>query len=326
MRIKYVICLSLCWVNICLGDCVGRFVSPISDICWSCLFPMTLGPVAISEGREDTTNPSFPLCFCKRLPNPVPMPGIPVGFWEPVRLVDVTRTPYCLVNIGGLKLGNSVEGRGSLLHGPHGKHTSFYQVHWYIYPLIYWLELLTDFMCLEEATFDVAYLTEFDVTWNNEEWGFLTNPEASLFANPIAQASCALDCTQATMGFPMDSLTWCAGCQGSLYPLTGFVTNHQSGVDSALLLTERMIASLHRKGLAEETSGERALCKKRLLPTLKKSQYKTQMTYPKPNTGGKHACTPLGRMSSLWASQKEYPVEGEDFGFLIWRKRNCCVL
>ncbi|KJV54125.1 conjugal DNA transfer TraU domain protein [Orientia tsutsugamushi str. Kato PP] len=31
----------------------------------------------------------------------MPIPGIPVGFWEPVRLVDVTKSQMCMVSLGG---------------------------------------------------------------------------------------------------------------------------------------------------------------------------------------------------------------------------------
>jgi conjugal transfer pilus assembly protein TraU len=67
-----------------------------------------------------------------------------------------------------------------------------------------------------------------------------------LFANPLAQISCAADCAAASAGLPLDSLFWCGGCQGSLYPFTGTVANHSGGVQASLLLSERMIAKLHR--------------------------------------------------------------------------------
>lgn len=41
-------------------------------------------------------------------------------------------------------------------------------VHWYIYPVIHWLEMLMDFACLEMLQVDVAYLTEFDPLWADD--------------------------------------------------------------------------------------------------------------------------------------------------------------
>lgn len=310
------------------ATCSGRFVNPVSDICWSCLFPITIGPVNVSgSGREDTDNPSQIPCWCPRPPWITPVPGIPVGFWEPARLVDVTRTPFCMVNMGGLQMGGSKVGYGT--HGQKGTgrtQHSFYQVHWYIYPIIYWLELLTDFICLEQQSFDVAYITELDPLWNEDELSFILNPEAALFGNPLAQAACSADCAATSAGFPMDALFWCGGCQGSLYPFTGNNTAHIGGVQASLLMTQRMMAKLHRELLLWGTSGQAALCQKYPMPVIKKTQYKTQMTYPRPTTRGPMACNPLGRTEVIWGSGREFPYKGEDFGYLIWQKRNCCAL
>jgi len=325
--IRVVCLLMLSWSSIC-ESCPGRFVNPVTDICWSCLFPITIGPVKLNAGgREDTPNPNSPLCLCPRPPLPIPVPGIPVGFWEPARLVDITRTPFCMVNMGGVQFGKSLHQHG--VHGARGdgrtKH-SFYQVHWYVYPVIYWLELMVDFLCLEQQSFDVAYMTELDPLWNADELSFIINPEATLFGNPIAQAACAADCAATSAGFPLDALFWCGGCQGSLYPFTGNNAAHMGGVGSSLLLTQRMIAKLHREFLLWGTSGNAALCRKYPMPLIKKSQYKTQMTYPRPTTRGPMACNPLGRTEVIWGGGREFPYKGEDFGYLIWRKRNCCIL
>lgn len=304
------------------GRCVGRFVNPVTDICWKCLFPMTIGGVPVNGG-EDTPNPRSPVCTC---PNP-PRVGVPISFWEPVRLIDVTRTPYCMVNLGGINLGpkTGVHGRGSVSHATKGHmQQSFYQIHWYVYPVIYWLELLMDFACLEQQAFDVGYLTELDILWNDDETSFLINPEAVLFGNPLAQAACAGDCVAATAGFPIDALFWCGGCQGSLYPYTGTVAAHSSGIQASLLLTQRFIAKLHREGILWGSTGLEGLCGKYPMPILRKSQYKTQMTYPRAATG--QGCHPLGRNDHLWSAGKSFPQDGEDFGYLIWRKRSCCLL
>jgi conjugal transfer pilus assembly protein TraU len=304
------------------AGCVGKFVNPITDICWKCIFPITIAGVKVMSG-EDTPNVSAPLCYCKDPPRI----GIPISFWEPVRLVDVTRTPFCMVNMGGVVIGpnKGVVGKGSLshTHKGHGKH-SFYQVHYYVYPVLYWLELLTDFVCMEKANVDVAYITELDPLWNDDELSFIINPEAALFANPIAQAACAADCLMATAGFGSDALFWCGGCQGSMYPFTGNVGSHSSGVQASLLLAERMLAKLHRQGLAFGYVGVQGLCDKYPMPIIRKTQYKTQMTYPIPTTA--LGCHPLGRSDSLWSAGHQFPYKGEDFGYLIWRKRACCLL
>lgn len=306
--------------------CVGRFVNPITDVCWKCIFPITIMGMEVAGG-EDTPNGGDIICSCIRPGIPFPVIGVPITFWEPVRLIDVTRTPYCMVNLGGIKLGPN---KGTIGHGTvngqgaTGMKDSFYQVHWYMYPLLYWLELLTDFVCMEKSQVDIAYVTELDPMWNDDELSFIINPEAALFGNPIAQAACAADCMAASVGFSMDSLFWCGGCQGGMYPFTGYVGAHSSGIQASLLITQRFMAKLHREGLLWGYASSKAYCQKYAMPIMQKTQYTTQMTYPIPSTGD--GCHPLGRSDSIWSTGRHIPYKGEDFGYLIWRKRQCCLL
>jgi conjugal transfer pilus assembly protein TraU len=236
--------------------------------------------------------------------------------------------------MGGLQIGaDSIRGHGNVSTGTTTNNTksSFYQVHYYIYPVLYWLELLTNFVCMEKGQMDIAYITEFDPLWNDDETAFVLNPEAVIFGNPIAQAACAADSVAATAGFPLDAMFWCAGCQGSIYPYTGHVPYHIGGVQASLLLTSRMLAKMHRELLAKGTTGKAGLCGQYLMPLMMKSQYKQQMLYPSATTGrggqtSSSGCRPLGRTSVSWEGGKEKPYTGEDFGYLIWRKRNCCLL
>ena len=131
--------------------CQGRFVNPLTDICWSCIFPISIGNVPVIGSRPDPPNPSSPICYCQR--GIYPQIGITLGFWEPARLVDVTQSPYCFVNLGGMELSiGSKRQRGK--SGYDDTPSRFYHVHWYLYPLLYWLNILTNFICLEGEQFD----------------------------------------------------------------------------------------------------------------------------------------------------------------------------
>jgi conjugal transfer pilus assembly protein TraU len=317
--------------------CQGRYVNPLSDICWSCLLPISIGGFNIGKGqapkKRDTKNPKSPLCACVKAN--VPVPGISIGFWEPVRLIDVTRTPFCMTNLGGLQLGGgNIEKLGgySRGYGKHHAHRSFYHLHYYIYPLIYWLELITDFICLEKNTFDVAYISELDPTWNDEKLQNLLNPESFLFGSGIAQAACAIDCTSSSINLPRDEMFWCAGCYGNIYPFSGTNADHIGGVQASSLYATRILAKMHRIGLAQVTSTSNGsingpLCRKSRGLKIKKSQYKLQMTNPRPTTGhGDIGCWPLGLSDMAYSSFREYPYSGQDFGYLVWRKKNCCAL
>lgn len=307
------------------ANCVGKFVNPITDVCWKCVFPLTIMGIDVVKGNPSPQAPRKPICICNRPPLNLPVPGIPVGIWEPVRLVDVTRTPYCLVNMGGISVASSgVNYRGDVEENTDdGTHHSFYQVHWYVYPIMYWLEVLTDFVCLENMSIDLAYLTELDPLWNDDQKSFILNPESVLFGNLVAQAACAADCLASSVNLPMDMLFWCNGCQGGLYPFTGTLNDHSGGVQASLLITGRFMAKLHRELLLWGTYGKDGLCSKYPMPIIKKSQYRLQMTYPIPTANN---CYPLGHTEVFWQGGKEFPYNGSDFGYLVWRRRDCCLL
>lgn len=307
------------------GVCQGEFANPITDICWSCMFPMTIGGTPLlSMDQEDTENPDGFLCYCSS----PPLAGLKTAFWEPARRVDVTRSPYCFVSLGGVSLDPGIRApEGEVRLQADNTRQSNWQAHWYVDPVLYYLEVVLDNPCLETGSFDVAYMTEIDPTWNDDELTMLLNPETFLFGNPIAQAACAGDCVLATAGFGSNALFWCAGCQGSIYPFNGHVQAHVSLVQASSLVAQRMTAKLHREFLMWGSSGPDAMCGYFPQPVMDKTQYKYQMLYPIPQTEkiAGRCCQPFGLSTAVWGAGKSYPYKGEDFAYMIFRKRNCCL-
>jgi conjugal transfer pilus assembly protein TraU len=307
------------------GECQGEFANPVTDVCWSCAFPISLGGMQLmSMGQEDTSNPSNLICVCS---NP-PKIGVSTSFWEPVRSVDVTRTPYCMVSLGGIELDPGFRApEGEVREQDDLTKQSFYQVHWYVNPIMYYLELLLDDRCLERSSFDVAYLTEIDPLWSDDELVMILNPDVYLFGGPIAQAACAADCVASTAGFGSNTLFWCAGCNGSAYPFNGHVQAHVSGVQASSLLVQRMTSKLHREGVMWAASGSEGQCGYYPQPVMDKTNYKYQMLYPVPQTEkiNDRCCQPYGRTTVLWGAGKQIPYIGEDYAYMIFRKRNCCA-
>ena len=134
--------------------CTGKFANPITDICWSCVMPISIGAARVASfGQEDIENPASPICVC-----PPFRIGLTVGFWEPARQVDVTRKPFCLVSLGGVSLNPGIPApeaaQWTRTTGPAT--SAFYQAHWYVNPMLYWLEVLLDFAWLEKGDFDLA--------------------------------------------------------------------------------------------------------------------------------------------------------------------------
>ena len=103
---------------------------------------------------------------------------------------------------------------------------------------------------------------------------------------------------------------------GSVYPLTG--NNGATGDLPAVyaLSAVKLLAKLHNELLAFKTTGEEALCAARPHRVIVKDQYKLQLAFPK-NT----QAFPIGRTTARWAPGKWYPGQGEDWVWVLWRKK-----
>ena len=88
--------------------------------------------------------------------------------------------------------------------------------------------------------------------------------------------ACAADCVAATAGFGMAELFWCAGCQGTMYPLNGNVSATIGHVQASRLALARFSYKLHRELVAWGTMGSKGLCGKYLMPVMRKQQYRLQ--------------------------------------------------
>lgn len=297
-------------------------VNPITEVCWECIFPITLGGINVTPNSRDFTTYKTPICTCAGTP---PKVGIPITFWDPSHMIDVTRHAYKLVGLGGIQLGTeNIKNRGTVgVISETSAKTSFHHVHYYVFPILSLLGLLTDFQCIENGELDVAYMSEFDPLWSDDSLLNIFNPEAALFGNPLAQLACIADCTMASLNKPLDSLFWCAGCEGSLYPFGGHCSHHVGMLQATSLIVHRCLARLHRMGIVKGY-GKTDFCEPRIMPIIKKSLYKTQIVRPIPQTSGE--CHALGKSDQLWGVGKTYPFGGEDdFVYLIWRKKQCCL-
>jgi len=305
--------------------CEGRFVNPITDVCWRCIFPLSLGSIQVGKGSlPDTANPGSPLQFCPAPPPLFIRPGLAIGYWEPMAMTDVTRSPGCMVNLGGFNVNLGKTGMGTAKKDAKDVNGAFYHVHWYKYPLTYWLNIITSVGCLEGGDMDIAYLSEIDPTWTDSSLTTLLNPEAILFANPIAQGACAADAIASAVHMPLDALFWCAGSQGSMYPFNGWVSNESSPLQSSLLVSERMAFKLHRQGMIMESIGkDKAVCYEYPSPIIPKERWRYQMVNMHPDSS---QCHPMGRSVMAWETGRNPPNTRKNYGYLMWRKRNCVFL
>ena len=321
----------------------------LTKVCWGCVFPFRLGgKTLISKGfPADPAAPTSTFCHC----DDKILPGVTVGFSEPIRLIEVVKEPYCFPALEGVEMKkDTYERSGEYTEAQNGdtKQAAFYNVHYIGIPLWEILGLTASFVgssisnissgffpdlskCFSTGGYDVSnysllYLSELDPTWNDDEIGALLNPEAILFGNPMTQALCAGDCVAASAGWPIDPLFWCAGCWGSMYPYTGTVAGPVGEANTAALLAARTLAKMNRGVL-------RGIDVHRPRP-VRQGLYGHDSEEPVPAPTAVSAaeyldpsCAALRSVGTplLWGSGKAYPVYGEDFSFLVWRQRDCCA-
>lgn len=371
--------------------CAGKFPF-LMDTCWSCVFPITFFDdiTVLAWGQEGTKTlqgswPLKPICSCVN--GAKSKIGIPVSFWEPSRMVDVVSSTYCFANLGGqtldfgvnsLQYGSTGNTDVAQSGGPKKSRSSFWHMHWYINPMMSALGIIADNQCLDNQGYDIAYVSEIDPAWGDAEIENLLEPDAFAFGNIMAQTACSVDALCASgvpipglcdgtyggmcgnggdAGFGLNCMPWCAGANGSLYPMTGFVQAHIGDVQATSLILQRSSARMHRMGIQWASTGVDGLCGYYPQIQMDKREYKFQIVNPitqgkgdgtgtagdqtmqnKMNSNWQgssgtnnsstvsqgRCCQPFGRTSVLYGAGKELPHQSANYGYQIFKKRDCC--
>ncbi|AYV11549.1 TraU family protein [Shewanella algae] len=310
--------------NICKSADIWTKI--IDQVCWSC-FTEGFSLVGIGNKPEGASG-NNPLCTCTDNLG-VPFAGTKLSYFAPLRLIETVKLPWCSPSLGGITLQDDYAGMGKVTKK---NREGFWHTHYFAFPLMEMLEVMY-IDCHQDGyvDLDLMYITEVDPTWNNDILALMLSPEAILFATPLAQPWCASDCSLVSADKAPESTFGCAGCDGHLYPFTGRVRGQSDTVAQTSLVAQRMISSLHRKGLSKKTMGEDSVCKSQYAAFTPRSQYKFSMIYPmaeaddtNPNQG---CCHPLGQSTNLWC----LPVGGrmrpgqEDAVYMLWQYKECCL-
>jgi conjugal transfer pilus assembly protein TraU len=304
--------------------CQGKVFNPVTDTDWNNMFPVTIMGVRAGSGSNPPLMRMPPVCVCPGRFG-VPTPGIGVTFWQPLYVSEIERTPGCLSSLGGVNVLPNYGMLGSEQNNDDndtGSTVSRMQVHWYEYPAFAMLELFKSMTCFGPSGFNLSYLTEIDPTWQDDLWGAVFSPESALFANPVAQAACAVDAAAASVDFPLDALFWCAGTWGSVYPLTGNGAHTNSAFTLNNLVQAKFLARQARIGLQWQTIGPSATCFAHPNPVWVKSQYRYNQVGPIARRGKPVVTGSPGLAQSP-------PVANtpgrESTTNLIWQGQQCCM-
>ncbi|WP_305045032.1 TraU family protein [Geoalkalibacter sp.] len=307
----------------------GSMINMITDPAWMEVFPLRIAGITVAsgDGYSAPDAASSPICVC-----PMPPPlffriGVPVSFNEPARLVETVKDPFYFPSFGfdiGSTGGYTKALGAATMHAAEGHQNSFYQGHWFVFPIWGILGLLTDFLCVEQGGIDLAFLTEILPTWQDDSLAAFLTPEVLLFANPVAQMACVADSVAANAWRPIDPMFWCIGSSGSAYPLNGHFSDHNN-IQSAFGTANRLIYNMSRLLLLWDTGMN--WCSPVITPIWIKSHYKLQRLRP---TVQKRAW-PVGTSAWMYQHFGNPPLgsgvgSADNFSFLLFRKRLCCVL
>lgn len=259
------------------------------NICWSCIFPIRVAGVMLGDGVAPQSAADGAVCTCVDT-NGVPRFGMITGKWNTSKLIEMTPVAFCSSVMGGTKLQDSWRKFGGQPHTPQGEGqeptVAYYNYHTFAFDLMAMLELFSKIKCQNNDTiiedFDLAFMSEYDPTWSDENLAMFAFPETGLFSNPIAQLAQIPDCFAASIGKPIDSFFWTVGCWGHIYPITGHITSTRHPAMEINLLSARALALEHRRYFAHRTVGSDVLCESEYFPHLPKSQYKFQLMFPSP--------------------------------------------
>lgn len=308
----------------------GLFGSTLIDgICWSCMFPIKL--MGANMGSGDTGVPSGASskmgCMCSDNLG-VPEFGFAAGFWNPSRVLEVTRNPFCSPTLGGKKISDSYRlwgGDQATTNEGHDEGT-MKNFHMIAFPMLQMLELMMGSKCNSDGytDLDIVNMSEFNVMWNDNELDFFANPFGALFAELQNFAAGAASCAMTVAGVDDDWNFWSAGCLGGIYPMNGTVLNARSQGRDTSLVAVRGLAQSHMIGLSKRTWGDDALCTGQISPLLPKSGYRIQRVFPVAESS-KPCCHRLGASPFQWGGEWRNIPGVSDYVYMLWKYNDCCM-
>lgn len=320
----------------------NNFGKQIGKICWDCFFPLVVFGIAIGGSSSKLpSDKAAPICVCPGRTG-YPSIGFTLGWWQPDHVIESVRQPWCMPSLGGTVLtddemnaGDIGVNNGSTMKlparwgGQDGKKqdnpsgVTYYNFHWIKFPIAYLIGWMADYVCSKKSSsaIDIAFMSEFDPSWNNDELAVWTSPETVLFTGPWAPLACAVDGIASTTSKPIKSMFWCAGTWGAIYPYSGFTPTAQSDPRDASLNAIKGVAKMHRFTLAKKMYGDKALCANQNYFILPKHQYRMQTLFPIAEKKDHW----VGASPFKWGEWRNIPAKGEDFVWLQWTYTECCV-
>lgn len=313
----------------------------ITDFCWTCLFPMKIFGVTVPIDKRNAnklpSSTASPVCVCPGRTG-FPSIGATLGYWSPDHAIEVVREPFCSPILMGTTLISTDEeefkgimakfqqgstskqsnGRGGVRESGQGSAN----VHWVKIPSGYFASMVNSTVCSgASGDMDFGYFTEIDPSWHSDAIALYTHPEARLFTKMYATAACMADAVATNLRKPISKANWCLGSWGMLYPFTGR-GGYQGSVKDQAAFSAKMLAAMHRRGLAKVKYGNSAVCKDRMYFLFPKQQYQFQNFWPRPITDN---AMWIGEAETKWGYSRQNPGVGDDRIFIEFGYQECCI-
>lgn len=298
----------------------------IDGICWSCMMPMKIMGAKIGSGKIPSGATSKALCSCKDGLG-VPKFGYTSGLWNPSRVVEVVRNPWCLPSLGGKKLMDNYRLMGGAEKiSLDSTDSDFRSVHFISFPLLQILEMLMNSQCNAEgySDIDIISLSEVDPSHNDPELDFLSNPFGTLLADVTNFAMGAALCAKETAGIETDTDFWWNGCLGALLPMTGVVNDEISAGRDTTQAGMKYLSKMHMLGIARKTFGDEAMCGGQIFPMLPKSGLRLSRLFPHAQASGT-CCQTTGASTFTWGGEWRNTPGISEYVYMLWRYTDCCM-
>jgi len=315
------------------SGCKDSQLNISSDVCWDCIYPIKMGSVEIAtsptnlpDGEDDY---GF-ICNCPCIEPPYEKTGIVFSYWEPSRLIETVKTPYCFPTLG-MQTGDTTPGQkaGSNQKNHTGMHgTTFAQAHYYIFAVMEMVDSMLASECKSDessVSLDLEYMTEVDSMWNDEMTENIMNAQGVLFASQYAQFACLADSVAVTVTkLPIDELYWCMAADGPVYPIAGHI-NMENLAEANFGLAARMLYKMAADFMVCDPAVNPCNCLN--LPIWIKHHYRFQIARP---TVANSTAYPIGYPGLLWDWGKNPPFSSgnntnDNFSWILFRKKACCM-
>lgn len=315
--------------------CAGTMINPITEVRWSCMFPISLGGVSASTipvpeaataifADKMTIGAMSPMCTCG---DPLPRVGLTFSLNSVFRMVESVKDAFCFPSLG-FSIGAGPFGTAGEFTGTNkASATTFNYTHLLVFVPTLILNLFVDSICMQVSEtyspFSVIGLSEIEPWARSSEMALILAPESILFANPVAQAYCMVDSVLTLAEFTDPIGYWCAGGH-SIFPLSNHTTEAEY-VDAASINAAKYLFKLARTGQNLSCFGAQAACSCVPSPIWNKMEYRLQIAKPIPDI----FCRRIGKPSMTWNIPNKNPAlvpSADNLLFLIWRHRDCCAL